>query len=657
MLSINTKSKYSFLLVLLLIGQFVYSQTPVNQTKEPDEYIEIGKDVIVSGIPPLPKSILEKYDYYNANVGNEILGFKPNSDSLWFLGAGVESPAILRRDKPLGNKTEDASLPFSYYDAYPSPDGNYFAYTADESRKELYQLYLVKTGEKKALQLTDGKSRNVEPLWSKDNKQIVYGTTPPGFLGMQLAVLSISNPEKKKVIASSQTTLQSADWSSDNQRIVYVEELSNYSNQLLWQYDFQTGKRQLLTPKSQVGASMYSSPKYSADGNGLYLISNAASEFAELCYLDLNNLKLKRISNSVPADIDEFEISPDGKKIVFVSNENSISKLYLYDINKQAISKLEWAKEGVIARLRWKQDSSQIAFRFEWYQSKGDVYSYDLKTKQSTLWAKAFSFGFPIDKYTKPELIQWKSFDGLNIQGLLYRPPSNFMGKRPVLIDLHGGPESQARPILDDDLEYFIRELGIAVIRPNVRGSTGYGKTFLSLDNGVKREDATKDVGALLDWIASQPELDSQKVMVNGASYGGYLALTVAAKYSERLRGAISLAGMTNLVSFLRGTAGWRKSHRRGEYGDERNPKIRIALENASPLKNASKIKIPLLLTYGAKDPRVPLNEATQLANAVRTNRTPVWQITIMNEGHDLLSDFDVQSAATVLFVKKYLLN
>lgn len=652
----RTNAKYILVILILVLGQFVYPQVSANKPKL-DEFIEIDKDVVTVEVPPLPKAILEKYDYYNANIGNEIVGWKPNTNSLWLLGAGKESPAVLLKDRPLGKEAEEASLLFSYFDAYPSPNGEYFAYTADEDGKELFQLYLLKTDSKNASQLTDSKYRNVEPLWSKDSKQIVYGTTPPGFQGMQLSVLSIEQPEKKRIIATSDTALQSADWSSDNQRIVYIEYLSNYSNQLLWQFDFQTGKSRLLTPKPKTEASIYFSPKYSSDGKGLYVISNAQSEFAELSYLDLNNLKLTRISNSIQADIDEFEISPDGKKIVFVSNEKGVSKLYLYDITSKTFSKLDWNKEGVIARLRWNSDSSEIAFRFAWYQSKGDIYSYNIKTKESTLWAKAVSGGFPLDKFTKPELIQWKSFDGLNIQGLLYRPPSSFSGKRPVLIDLHGGPEEQVRPVLDDDFEYFVHELGVAVIRPNVRGSTGYGKNCLSLDDGVKREDATKDVGALLDWIASQSDLDPERVMVRGASYGGYLALTVAAKYSQRLRGAASLVGMTNLATFLRGTARWHKNQRRAEYGDERNPQIRTVLEKASPVRNAKKIKIPLLLTHGAKDPRVPLSESTQLAAAVRKNRTPVWQITVMNEGHGLLSNFGVHNAATVLFIQKYLLS
>ena len=206
---------------------------------------------------------------------------------------------------------------------------------------------------------------------------------------------------------------------------------------------------------------------------------------------------------------------------------------------------------------------------------------------------------------------------------------------------------------------YFINELGIVKIYPNVRGSTGYGKTFLNLDNGMRREDAVKDIGALLDWIKAQPDLDADRVMVQGASYGGYLALSVAVSYSDRIRAALSDSGPSALASFIENTEGWRRDLRRGEYGDEREPKMRDFLERTSPLKNIKKIKTPLMIIQGKNDPRVRASEAEAMVHAARKNGIPVWYLLAQDEGHDFIKQSNINFAiySTMLFVKEFLLK
>jgi dipeptidyl aminopeptidase/acylaminoacyl peptidase len=256
-------------------------------------------------------------------------------------------------------------------------------------------------------------------------------------------------------------------------------------------------------------------------------------------------------------------------------------------------------------------------------------------------------------------LINWKSFDDKMISGFLYRPPTKFTGKRPVIIDIHGGPEGQSIPLPLNREAYFVNELGIAIIQPNVRGSSGYGKTFLQLDNGYKREDTVKDIGALLDWIATQPDLDKDRIMVTGGSYGGYMTLAVATHYNDRICCSLDVVGISNFVTFLKNTEAYRRDLRRVEYGDERDSKMLEFLTKISPLTNASKISKPLFVVQGKNDPRVPYTEAEQIVEAARKNNAPVWYLMANDEGHGFSkkNNQDYLFYATVLFVKEHLLK
>jgi dipeptidyl aminopeptidase/acylaminoacyl peptidase len=255
--------------------------------------------------------------------------------------------------------------------------------------------------------------------------------------------------------------------------------------------------------------------------------------------------------------------------------------------------------------------------------------------------------------------VKWKSFDGLEISGWLTQPPPRFTGKRPVIIEIHGGPEGQALPVYKGRRNYFVNELGVALIAPNVRGSTGFGKAFVALDNGFLRENSYKDIGALLDWIAQQPDLDASRVMVTGGSYGGHMAWAISYLYSERLRAALPVVGMSSLVSFLQNTESYRRDLRRAEYGDERDPKMREYLERIAPLNHAAKIRHPVFVVQGRNDPRVPWSESDQMVRTMRANGTTVWFLTANNEGHGFgrKPNQDFEFYATVMFIRETLLK
>jgi dipeptidyl aminopeptidase/acylaminoacyl peptidase len=245
------------------------------------------------------------------------------------------------------------------------------------------------------------------------------------------------------------------------------------------------------------------------------------------------------------------------------------------------------------------------------------------------------------------------------ISGFLYKPPAKFAGKRPVLVVIHGGPEGQSQPIFLGRANYYLNELGIALIYPNVRGSTGYGKTFSLLDNGFKREDTYKDIDALFDWVGTRPDLDADRIGVTGGSYGGHMTLAVSTFYSGRIRCSVDIVGMSNLVTFLEHTEGYRRDLRRVEYGDERDPKMHDFLEKIAPMNNIEKIKKPMLVVAGKNDPRVPVTESEQIVGALKKQGTPVWYVMAKDEGHGFRKkqNQDFQFYATVEFLEEYLLK
>jgi dipeptidyl aminopeptidase/acylaminoacyl peptidase len=274
-------------------------------------------------------------------------------------------------------------------------------------------------------------------------------------------------------------------------------------------------------------------------------------------------------------------------------------------------------------------------------------------------WTEGELGGLIASDLVEPELVRWRSFDGREISGFYYRAPARFTGRRPVIINIHGGPEEQARPGFIARNNYFLNELGVSIVYPNVRGSKGYGKTFIDLDNGVKREDSVKDIGALLDWIAARPELDANRTLVTGGSYGGYMTLAVSMHYSDRLRAAVDVVGISNFNSFLKNTESYRRDLRRQEYGDERDPTVSSFFEQTAPFNNAGRINHPLFVIQGGNDPRVPLGESEQMVARLKQNGTPVWYLMAKDEGHGFQkkSNVDFQFYATVMFVRRYLLD
>jgi dipeptidyl aminopeptidase/acylaminoacyl peptidase len=357
--------------------------------------------------------------------------------------------------------------------------------------------------------------------------------------------------------------------------------------------------------------------------------------------------------------VESFDSTPDGATIAFTANEDGIGVLHLLDTKTGKEKPAPKLRPGLIFGVQWHRNGRDLALTVGSSRSNFDVYSLDASTGKVERWTNSETGGLNAETFSEAQLIHWKTFDGKTISGFLYRPPAKFTGKRPVIVDIHGGPEGQYRPGFLGRNNYYINELGGVMIFPNVRGSTGYGKTFLRLDNGFLREDSYKDINSLFDWIAQQPELDSSRIMVTGGSYGGFMTLAVATHYNDRIRCSLDVVGPSNLVTFLENTSGYRQDLRRVEYGDERDPPMRAFLERIAPANNADKVTKPLFVVAGKNDPRVPWTESQQMVAVVRKNGTPVWFLMANDEGHGFgkKKNVDFQFYATILFIEKFLLN
>jgi dipeptidyl aminopeptidase/acylaminoacyl peptidase len=389
-----------------------------------------------------------------------------------------------------------------------------------------------------------------------------------------------------------------------------------------------------LTPDENESVA-YGGASFARDGKSILFTTDKGSEFRRLAEMDLKTRATRVLTEKIAWDVDEFDLSPDGKAIAFITNEDGVGKLHLIDARSGKELRGPELPMGIPSNVTWHENGREIAFNFTSARSPADVYSFDVKSRKVERWTESETGGMPVANFIEPELIKLKGFDGLQVSGFLYRPdPKKFPGKRPVIISIHGGPESQSRPIFQSRNNYYLNELGVAIFYPNVRGSEGYGKTFLALDNGFKREDSVKDIAAFLDFIARDKVLDAERIAVMGGSYGGYMTLACLTHYSDRLRCGIDVVGISNFLTFLKNTQDYRRDLRRVEYGDERDPAMAEFLQRVSPLTNVEKIRKPLFVIQGFNDPRVPVTEAEQVVKAVRDRGGAAWYLMAKDEGH-----------------------
>jgi dipeptidyl aminopeptidase/acylaminoacyl peptidase len=619
-----------------------------------------NENLVVEGVPKIPAALAEDADRYTNFRGASLESWDPLQREMLISTRFADTNQIHLVKMPGGARTQLTFYPDRVATAQYSPArSNFVVFSKDVGGGEFYQLFAYDLSTGNVTLLTDGKSRNTGPVWSYAGDKLVYGSTRRTGDDVDLWEMEPANPKSDHLLAQLEGGGWSAlDWSPDGERILAKEEISA-NESYLWTVDAANGAKTLLTPKGGGAKISYGIGQFSKDGKGAYVTNDKDSEFQRLAYIDFSTMQATYLSAAIPWNVDEFDLSYDGATIAFVTNEDGFGVLHLLDTNTRQEKPVPALPKGVISSIQWHKNNRDLGFSLSSSNSSSDVYSLDVQSGKLERWTFSETGGLNTASFSDPELIHWKTFDGRRIAGFLYRPSSKFTGKRPVIIYIHGGPEGQFRPGFMGRWNYYINELGIAIVAPNVRGSSGYGKSFLALDNGFLREGSYQDINSLLDWIQAQPDLDSRRILVTGGSYGGFMTLAVATNYNDRICCSVDVVGPSNLVTFLEHTSGYRRDLRRVEYGDERDPKMREFLERIAPYNKAKNITKPLFVIAGKNDPRVPASESEQMVAIVRKNGTPVWWLLAKDEGHGYAKkkNLDYEFYATVMFVKEYLLK
>jgi dipeptidyl aminopeptidase/acylaminoacyl peptidase len=537
--------------------------------------------------------------------------------------------------------------------------GACIVFSQDTGGGEFYQLYRYDVADGRITLLTDGKSRNTGARWSSNGKQLAYTSTKRTGKDNDVWLIDPLKPESAKLLHEvSGGGWSIEDWSHDGETLLLGEYVS-VNESRLYLLDIRSGAIAAITPRGEKGVA-YGNARFSGVGKTILATTDKEAEFQRLVEMDFNGKILRVLTEKAKWDVDEFELSPDGNTVAYILNEDGVGVLHLMNAKSGKELKAPKLPLGIPSGLEWHENGRDLGFNFISAKSPNDAYSVDVKTGKIERWTESETGGLDAQQFVEPELVKLKSFDGLQISAFVYRPdPKKFPGKRPVIVNIHGGPEGQSRPIFQARNNYFLNELGVAVIFPNVRGSVGYGKTFVTLDNGFKREDSVKDIAAVLDFIKRDAALDGARIAVTGGSYGGYMSLACMEHYADSLRCGIDVVGISNFLTFLKNTQDYRRDLRRVEYGDEREPKMAEFLEKISPTTNVKKITKPLFVVQGKNDPRVPVTEAEQMVKAIRENGGTVWYLMAKDEGHGFAKkrNADYQFLATIQFYREFLLK
>jgi dipeptidyl aminopeptidase/acylaminoacyl peptidase len=636
------------------------SQPAASQAK--DATITPGDNLVVEGLPPVPASIAEAVARYTEFRSAGFADWHPVRREMLISTRFGDVPQVHLVKAPGGARQQLTFFPDRVGGAAFEPKaGEYFVFGKDRGGDEFTQGYRYDLATGNVTMFTDGgRSQNGGGPWSTAGDRMAYSSTRRNGADRDVHVIDPRDPATdRRVLEVKGGGWQPVDWSPDD-RTLLVAEYVSVNESYLWLVDLATGEKKLLTPKTGQPVS-YGDAEFAADGRGVFVTTDKDNEFKRLARIDLATGAHTYYTSDVPWDVEGFDLSEDGKTIAFTTNEEGLDVLRLLDVatGRERPRPQLGLGPGVMGGLFWHRNGKDLAFTYNSAQSSTDVYSLDVTTGKVERWTESELGGLNAATFSPAELVGWKSFDGKTISGFLYKPPASFTGRRPVVINIHGGPEGQSVPSFLGRNNYDLNELGVAIVFPNVRGSTGFGKTFVALDNGMKREDSVKDIGALLDWVATRPDLDASRVMVTGGSYGGYMTLAVATHYNDRIRCALDVVGISNFVTFLQHTEAYRRDLRRVEYGDERDPAMRAFLEKISPMTSAAKITKPMFIVQGRNDPRVPYTESQQMVETIRRNNGAVWYLMANDEGHGFAKkrNQDFLFYATVMFMKQHLLN
>jgi dipeptidyl aminopeptidase/acylaminoacyl peptidase len=605
-------------------------------------------------MPAIPLALAESARPYLEARGAGFAGWDPNTRAVLISTRFANVTQLHRVAQPMGARTQISFEAEPVSGSYAPTKGDVIVVTKDRGGDEYYQLHTLKNG--RLTLLTDGKSRNQPGAWSRDGALIGFSSTRRNGMDSDLYVMDPRDPASMRMVHESKGGGWAITGFAPDKKTAYVADYNSVQDVDLYRLDLATGAMTPIgDPKAEIA---YGGARVAPDGT-LWVTSDEGSDFQRLGRLDPATGKFTPATKEA-WDVDGFDISPDGTMIAYEVNEAGSDRLRLLDVASGKVTKIDSLPAGQIGGLAFAP-WGEIGFSFSSAKSAADVWSLDPKTMALTRWTQSETGGLDAGVNVEPRIVTTKSFDGLEVSGLLYMPdPAKFPGKRPLIVSVHGGPEGQSTAGFMGRNNYYLNELGIGIFYPNVRGSTGYGKTFVSLDNGpFKREDSVRDMAALIDAARKDPGVDPAKVGLTGGSYGGYMCYAAAVQLKDKLTATQCTVAISNFVSFLENTNPYRQDLRRVEYGDERVPAQRKKLMEISPLTRVNEIGKPMFVITGANDPRVPKSEADQMVAAIRAKGGEAWHLVAADEGHGFAkkANQDYAFLAQLVFWKRHLLG
>lgn len=623
---------------------------PVDQTAfvwEPEEDDAPGLEL--DGVESTPKGVAERLAPYLNLRRTRLQTVAGDASWVVYITRKDETAQAYKLSTPGGEPVQltRGKEPVTQISGVPRvPDT--WVYRSDVSGNENYQIVRV-TGDEPPTLVTDGESRHGPFGWAPTGDKMAFTSNLRNGIDMDIYVADGALPGSSRLVMASPGSWSVASWSPDGNRILLRQYIS-FARSAMHVLDLPTGRRTQVTSDT----AAHFRGRF-ADPHTVFLTSDRDGEFADLWKVDLRTNAWTNVSPSVPWNVEEIAVASDGDSVVYTINEDGLSTVMLLDFNNSVTRRLQGIPPGIVRDLRLTRASGFLGFTLDQATAPGSVYTLNLATQELTSWTADILTKDMVGTARAPELEKIQSFDAIAVPAWVYRPEGK--GPHPVLIWVHGGPEQQFVPAFNPLIQYLVQEAGIAVVAPNIRGSNGYGKTYLTLDDGYKRLDAIKDIGGILDWIEKDPHLDARRVGIYGGSYGGYVVLGALTMYPERFSAGVNLVGISNFVTFLENTSAYRRDQRRVEYGDERDPAMRAFLEQISPLNQAAKIRAPLFVAHGANDPRVPLAEARQIVEAVRDSGNEAWLMVAHDEGHGFRKrrNRDAFYEALVSFLGKHL--
>ncbi len=627
-----------------------------------------GGNLVMEDMPPISADVAVELARYQNVRSAAFQDWAPDGKGLYVATRFADVAQLHRVDVAGGARRQLT------YGAEPiggvaqQPGGSRLIYTQDAGGSEFSQVFLFDPDDGRATMLTDGESRNGAVAWDREGRRIAYQSTRRNGASNDIWVMDPEETDSARMVLPSPdgSWWGPVEFSESGSKVLVMNYVSIAASSVhLLDLDTETNTR--LAGGADDGGANWP-VGFDRDDAGFWLITDRGGEFMQLAWQPAaRDAEAEIVTADIPWNVSEATLSHDRRRLAFTVNENGLSRVYLMDTETRRYVAVDSIPTGTAFGLSFSPDDTHLAMTLNTPRTPSDAFVLALGRQpldygSLVRWTHSEVGGLDTDSFVIPELVEFPTFDRVDgkprmIPAWVYKPPGD--GPFPVVVSIHGGPEGQSRPFFSSTYQMWLKTLGVAVVVPNVRGSAGYGKSYLALDNGFKREDSVRDIGALLDWMEQERDLDASRVAVFGGSYGGYMVLASAVHFSDRLRAAVDIVGISNFVTFLENTQDYRRDLRRQEYGDERDPAMRAHLEKISPVNNVERIRVPLFVVQGQNDPRVPVTESIQMVAALREQGQSVWFMNALNEGHGYRKkeNRDVYQQAVVMFLRQHLVD